>query len=110
MRVSLLEEDERTVYTDGWSASLGGSWYILPDAVVSPTVSLTATFMQSAVLPRGNRQTRLALLPAIGSEYFIAEGFSVFFRFGPAFQLTDDFEENRFETLTQFDIGLAFVF
>lgn len=109
VRITLVEETG-TDYTDGWSVSAGGNWYMLPEADVSPLLALTVAYTASTALPRGGQQRRVAIIPSLGSEYFMLPGFSLFFRFGPAFQLTDDRGESRFETLAQFDAGLAYIF
>ncbi|MBR9974470.1 MAG: hypothetical protein KFF77_02725 [Bacteroidetes bacterium] len=108
VRISLVEE-EGNAYANGWSASGGANWYMLPTADVTPLVSLLVAYTQSAVLPRGNRQRRFAVIPSLGSEYFMTKGFSLFFRFGPAIQLTEDLGGSRLETVAQFDAGLAYV-
>lgn len=109
VRISLREENG-TSYTDGWSVSGGANWYALPHAEVTPLVSLLVAYTQSTVLPRGNRQRRVAIIPSLGSEYFMTRGFSLFFRFGPAIQLTEDLDGSHLETVAQFDAGLAWVF
>lgn len=109
VRITLIEETG-TTYTDGWSVSGGGNWHLLPEADVSPLLALFVSVTTSAPLPQGDRQRRLAVIPCLGSEYFITHSFSLFFRFGPAFQLTDDRGGSRFETTAQFDAGLAYVF
>lgn len=110
MQVTLLRENERKEYTDGWSATLGSSWYSHPEAMVSPMISLHAVYMRSASMSDGFSQRRIAIVPTLGSEYFVHETLSLFFRFGPAFQFITERGTTHFETATQFDAGLSLLF
>ncbi|MBR9978097.1 MAG: hypothetical protein KFH87_08420 [Bacteroidetes bacterium] len=110
MQVTLLRENERKEFTNGWSATLGSSWYSHPEAMISPMISLHAVYMRSASLSDGFSQRRVAFVPALGSEYFVHETFSLFFRFGPAFQFITERGNTEFETATQFDAGLSLLF
>lgn len=109
VQVTLLREAQRKEHTDGWSATLGGSYFTHPDATITPLVSLLAVYMESAVLPDGFSQRRIAIVPSLGSEYYFHDGFSIFFRFGPAFQFTTEQGETHFETTTQFDAGISYL-
>jgi hypothetical protein len=109
VQVTLLREEQRKEYTDGWSATVGGSYFTHPDATITPLVSLLAVYMASAVLPDGFSQRRIAIVPSLGSEYYFHDRFSVFFRFGPAFQFTTEQGETHFETTTQFDAGISYL-
>lgn len=107
--VTIILEDEEKDHVDGWSATIGGSWYVLPEATISPLIALLLVYVQSERLPAGYTQKRLAFVPSLGSEYVFVEGASVFFRFGPAFQFLTDRDETNFETVVQFDAGFALV-
>ncbi len=110
MQITLLRENERKEYTPGYSVTVGGNWYTHPDASISPTLSLLGVYTSSGTLPDGFKQTRVAIVPALGSEYYFHEGFSVFFRFGPAFQFSTESGQTEFETATQFDGGVSLLF
>ncbi|MFZ1729325.1 MAG: hypothetical protein WBQ23_10905 [Bacteroidota bacterium] len=110
MQVTLLRENARKEYTDGMSFTFGGSWYSHPEAGISPMISLLGVYVASATLPDGFSQTRFAIVPSLGSEYYIHHNFSVFFRFGPAFQFTKELQKSSFETATQFDAGASILF
>jgi hypothetical protein len=109
MQVTLLRENERKEYTDGMSITFGTSWFTHPEATISPMVSLLGVFMVSTALPAGFSQTRFAIVPSFGSEYYFHRNYSVFFRFGPAFQYTTEQEQSRFEMTTQFDAGISII-
>lgn len=108
--VTILLENEQKDHVDGWSATVGGSWYTLPEAAISPMIALLFVYVRSARLPAGYTQQRFALVPALGSEYVFLKGASVFFRFGPAFQFLTTSAETNFETVVQFDAGFALAF
>ncbi|MBE0643794.1 MAG: hypothetical protein IH600_06915 [Bacteroidetes bacterium] len=110
LQITLLRENERKEYTDGYSATIGGSWYTHPDALISPMLSLLATYIAGTTLPDGYAQNRVAIVPSLGSEYFFLDGFSIFFRFGPAFQFVSEPGDSHFETTTQFDGGVSLLF
>lgn len=110
LQVTLLRENERKEYTNGVSVTLGGSWFTHPRDVISPTISLLGVYVASTKLPDGFSQTRFAVVTSLGSEYYFHRGFSVFFRFGPAFQFTNELNKTRFETTTQFDGGVSLLF
>lgn len=110
VQVTLLRENARKEYTDGLSITFGGSWYTHPDASISPMISLLGVYVASSTLPDGFSQTRFALVPSLGSEYYFERNFSVFFRFGPAFQFTKELQKSSFETATQFDAGASIMF
>ncbi|MDX9758375.1 MAG: hypothetical protein RBU27_04360 [Bacteroidota bacterium] len=110
VRVNLIKENGRTEYTDGTSITLGGRWYALRDAGITPVISLQCVYVESAPFANGYRQRRIAVMPALGSEYSFLASLSFFFRFGPAFQFTRDIGETRFELVTQFDAGFAILF
>ena len=110
VQITLIRENERKEYADGYSATFGGSWYTHPDAPISPMISLLGVYVASGTLPDGFAQTRIALVPSLGSEYHFHEGFSLFFRFGPAFQFTTENNRTQFGTTTQFDGGVSLLF
>lgn len=110
VRVNLIKDNGRTEYTDGTSVTLGGSWYALRAARITPVISLHFVYVESAPFENGYRQRRTAVIPTLGSEYAFFGSLSFFFRFGPAFQFTRDIGETRFELVTQFDTGFAVMF
>lgn len=110
MPVTILLENEKKDHVDGWSATVGGNWYTLPEAAISPMVALLFVYVRSEQLPAGYSQQRFTFVPALGSEYVFHGRLSAFFRFGPAFQFITTRDETDFETVVQFDAGLALVF
>jgi hypothetical protein len=108
VRVDLLEENGRKQITNGYSATAGARWYSHPGAMISPFLSAIVIYVRTDNVVRGEAQQRLAYVPAIGSVYSFLDGYSVFFRFGPAFHFTDELGTTRYETLMQFDAGFVF--
>jgi hypothetical protein len=108
--VKLIEEGGKNERTNGYSLTLGGNWHIIPRAMICPIISLQAIYVRTGPEIQGNVQQRVALVPSVGSMYTFMSDISVFFRFGPAFHLTDELGDSVFEMLTQFDAGLTYRF
>jgi hypothetical protein len=108
LSVQLIEEGERKTRTDGYTLTAAANWYSHPDAPVSPLLNFTATY----IVADGARlqQWRAVLMATVGSDYTPTPRSSLFFRFGPAWQLLTTRGEASSEWSVQFDAGITYNF
>lgn len=106
LSVQLIEEGERKTRTDGYTLTAAANWYSHPDAPVSPLLNLTATY----IVADGARlqQWRAVLMATVGSDYTPTPRSSLFFRFGPAWQMLTTRGEASSEWSVQFDAGIMY--
>jgi len=105
LSVQLIEEGGSKAHTSGYSATIGGTWFTLRDDIVSPFISLQGCYVY-ADAARIDQQRMIAIL-AVGTEYAPSALFSIYLRFGPAYQMIWTRGSRTTETTTQFDAGIG---